>query len=86
MSMRCLDWDDADPLIIKGKASGQDYKAIDIGMIPCNSGETVDSQCETDLAKQIEYLDDVSLVTLANYEIFDPYSFGEDSIIREAKF
>ena len=91
----CLDWDKNEPFEIFGDENQDNYRRLELNFMPCNSigtdlgimqGElgVVNSECETSLEKQSEYIGKSHLLILANMARFRPELYGEKAIEKSS--
>ena len=94
--MHCIDWESGE-IDIFGNVNLPDYGGLDILItpfnvawpIPRNKGgldQGVSEDCEWDREKGMEFIfgEGTNLVIMSNVSRFQPFKFGEDSLIRSS--
>lgn len=78
--------------MIYGSELEDNYQRIEALLAPCNSintelgvagledYDTIDKDCNPNLADQIDYLREVQVLLLVNQQKFSPEEYGENSI------
>ena len=89
----CLDWErDSDEINI-GRDKKGSYQRLDFMVTPCNYvhdymgyEDTITDECIADETAQRKYLANFRISVYASSYIFDPQSYGDDSIKGSSKF